>query len=267
MEQGFEACVSDSEDENTAPDGFDDALCSTIGWISLHESKDIPPLNIKHIHEYFITRRLKKELVTATKPFEKGYRLFDASKVKAPSINHLQQDSLFCIIKATVLPTQRHDRTYLTSIAVNKTSGIVLHGTCTCTAGKCGSCNHVAALMFLLDDWNRKNSTKEDKPTCTSLPAQWNVPRRQSAEAMRVSELNIVKPEFGKVKEARDPAAVRSMNPVIGQVTMERIQSLRADLSQNHSSSLLLHHVWPDNPDEDQIKRLKLTPPPPPPPS
>lgn len=59
MEQGFEVNDMDS-DEETAPEGFEDALQSTTGWISLHESKHIPPLNIKHIHSYFITRRIKK---------------------------------------------------------------------------------------------------------------------------------------------------------------------------------------------------------------
>lgn len=31
MDQGFEVCESDSEDENTAPDGFEDALHSITG--------------------------------------------------------------------------------------------------------------------------------------------------------------------------------------------------------------------------------------------
>ena len=258
MEQNFEVCSSDSEDD-TALDGFDDALSSSTGWIGLHEAKNTPSLNIKHIHTYFITRRLKKELVTATKPFEKGFRIYDANKVKAPSINYLSEDSLYCIIRAKVLPTQRHDKTYDTSIAINKTSGIVLHGVCTCVAGKCGSCNHVAALMFLLDDWNRKN--KDDQPTCTSLPAQWNVPKRQSAEVLKVSDLRIVKPEFGKMKEARDPLPIQSMNPDLGRVTVERIQKLKADLTQHHSSDLLLHHVWPDDPNENQLKKLEYSSP------
>ena len=103
--------------------------------------------------------------------------------------------------------------------------------------------------MFLLDDWNRKN--KDDQPTCTSLPAQWNVPKRQSAEVLKVSDLRIVKPEFGKMKEARDPLPIQSMNPDLGRVTVERIRKLMADLTQHHSSDLLLHHVWSDDPNEN----------------
>lgn len=75
---------------------------------------------------------------------------------------------------------------------------------------------------------------------------------------MRVSELKIIKPEFGKVKEAKDPAELQSINPVLGQVTMEQTRTLWADLSQNHCN-LLLHHVWLDNPDEDQVKDFLKT--------
>ena len=50
---------------------------------------ELPPLTLKHIHQYFITGRLQKECVTATKPFERGYKLFDAKKVQCLSLHNV----------------------------------------------------------------------------------------------------------------------------------------------------------------------------------
>ena len=80
---------------------------------------------------------------TATKPFEKGFRIFDAKKVLRPSVYINKPGSLECIIRATVLPSQRNDTQYKTAVAVNRTNGTVLAATCSCIAGKCSACNHM----------------------------------------------------------------------------------------------------------------------------
>ena len=76
-----------------------------LTWIQ-HKFDRIPPLTIKHIDEHFIQHRM---LVTATKPFEKGYRTYDANKVKSLSIHPVKHDSLYCTNRAAVLPSQRKD--------------------------------------------------------------------------------------------------------------------------------------------------------------
>ena len=85
------------------------------------------------------------------------------------------------------------------------------------------------------------------------------VPKRQSTEVVRVADLEIVKPEYGKVKEPRSFNPMQSMNPEIGKVTIRRITKLREDLAQHHSGNLLLHHVWPIEPDKHQIEKLEDT--------
>lgn len=107
----------------------------------------------------------------------------------------------------------------------------------------------MAGLMFMVDDWNRQISNS-DTPTCTSMPAQWNVPKRQSTEVLRVADLETVKPEYGKIKEPRCFNPMQSMDAEIGEVTIRRITKLREDLAQYHSGNLLLHHVWPIEPDK-----------------
>ena len=83
---------------------------SDQGWIDANVA-ELPPLTLKHIHQYFITGRLRKERVTATKPFERGYRLFDSKKAQCLSVHDVTSTSVYCIIRVTVLPSQKVEHT------------------------------------------------------------------------------------------------------------------------------------------------------------
>ena len=96
------------------------------------------------IPDYFVTTRLKRDDVTASKPFEKGYRIFHARKVKSVAVHRISTDSFYSVVRACA--SQRHDRMYETSVALHKNLGKVLYCYCTCVAGKCSACNHVAVL-------------------------------------------------------------------------------------------------------------------------
>ena len=129
-------------------------------------------LSIKNIHKYFIKRNVCKDQVSASKPFEQGYRIYDTKKVQSTSIYQTSSDNQFRVIKAAVLPSQRTDKVYETIIVPYNTTGNI---TCTCTGG---SCNHVAALPFTIDAHNCTNPT----PSCTSLPSNGmylNAPRHR----------------------------------------------------------------------------------------
>ena len=164
MELGLSSCESSDNEER--PDVLDTAIRDTTGWVNLERAKDVPKLSINNIHHYFITRKIRKDQVTASKPFERGYRIYDAKKVRAISIHSTTDDSLFSVVRASVIPSQRTDRIYETFIVVYKTTGNIYYATCSCTAGEGGSCNHVAALCFAIDDYNRSLPS----PSCTSLP-------------------------------------------------------------------------------------------------
>ena len=141
----------DSDVEEERPDVLDDALKDATGWVELENASNniIPKLSIRKIHQYFIKRKVRKDQVTASKPFERGYCIYDAKKVQSISIYQNGNDDLLSIIKARVLPSQKTDRVYQTFIVVYKTSGDIYYATCTCTAGEGGSCNHVLPLMLM----------------------------------------------------------------------------------------------------------------------
>ena len=73
IEFGLDSPVEGSDEENdeTAPDHYETTLQSDSGWMDV-KFTELPQLTLKHIHQYFITGRLRKEHVTASKPFERG---------------------------------------------------------------------------------------------------------------------------------------------------------------------------------------------------
>ena len=230
----------DSDEDDTAPTWFEEEIKKSDGWVDLESTPNIPPLTLRNIHSYFIQKRLKREHITATKPFEKGYRMYAANKVKTISLKTVHS-SIFTIIRATVLPSQRHNRIYEVNIASNTTNGTVLYATCTCIAGACGACNHTAALMFAIDDKNRQHGPSV---SCTSLPAKWPVPSRASLTPQAVQDMQIVKPAYNKTPSL--PTAHLPMPQELAKVTVERVRRLKEDLSNNYDGQLLLHQIWPD---------------------
>ena len=101
MELGLSSCESsDAEDERQ--DTLDKAIKDTTGWVDLERAKDVPKLLINNIYRYFITRRVRKDQVAASKPYERGYRIYNAKKVRYISINSTADDGLLSVIKASV---------------------------------------------------------------------------------------------------------------------------------------------------------------------
>ena len=155
-EDDLMADVDDVDVDSSPPEEVMEIIRSKTGWQDLdHTCIQIPALSLQHIHQYFIKNRLCNEHVTATKPFEKDYRIFSAQKVNSLSIQPVSSTSVYCIVRAAVLPTQHKDRTYETAIALYNTTSSVYYAYCTCVAGMSGTCNHVAAVMLTLDDYNR----------------------------------------------------------------------------------------------------------------
>ena len=116
------------------------------------------------------------------------------------SINSTVDDGLLSVIKASVLPSQKTDRIYQTFIVVYKQTGDIYYGTCSCTAGEGGSCNHIVALCFAIDDYNRTLPTPP--PSCTSLPSKWNVSKStKEPKDIPVSTLHVTKPSYLKPKK------------------------------------------------------------------
>ena len=78
----------------------------------------------------------------------------------------------------------------------------IIAAACTCPAGssiKClGKGNHVGAILFALEDFNRKNLKTFVEPlTCTSQLSKWNVPCDSSANPTPIDKTLVKEIKFG----------------------------------------------------------------------
>ena len=73
MELGVSSCDSSDVGEET-PDILEKAMKDDAHWMDLNDVDKtyVPTLSISNIHHYFIKRKVHKNQVTATKPFERG---------------------------------------------------------------------------------------------------------------------------------------------------------------------------------------------------
>ena len=82
-------------------------------------------------------------------------------------------------MKAICLPEMKKDRTYSLELTITPNMEIS-RGICTCPAGKGprGSCKHLAALCFAIEDFvkTRTISLEKGEEACRSLLQKWNQP-------------------------------------------------------------------------------------------
>jgi hypothetical protein len=242
-----------SDEEEQVPEGFTETVKSLTGWVDLEDNDTPPLLSLDNIHHYFVTKRLRRDEVTASKPFEKGYRIYHAKKVNSVSTHCVNEQSQYTIVRAAVSASQR-DQVYKTCVAIHKNQGHVLYGYCTCIAGKCSTCNHVAALLFYSDNYNRERATTtQQQPSCTSLPCKWKNPSGVST-TQTVDQLQFEKPQLGHtpIKKAK----FEPLDQVKGYVSIDRVMMLRKDLFENHTGTLGFHQVWPETTDIRQQAQL-----------
>ncbi|WAR01055.1 hypothetical protein MAR_025427 [Mya arenaria] len=74
--------------------------------------------------------------------------------------------------------------------------GRVLVSYCSCAAGMLGCCNHVAGVLFRVEDAVKRGITKKSK---TSVLATWNVPRTKPVmRPFKAREMSWTKSSYGK---------------------------------------------------------------------
>ena len=102
----------------------------------------------------------------------KAYSYYKDGWVKTCYFNGISEESELCYIRANVLPSfkinEKHHKTW---VLLEKETGSIMRACCSCRAGLGQCCNHVAALLFKIEDAvnNGFNTV-----TCTSMPCTYN---------------------------------------------------------------------------------------------
>ena len=171
----------------------DNAFNENIIWKKIcDEPTIIPELSFDEILQYFVylndidglEKQDWKNLNSG------GFKLFKEGHVQdisAVVVNNI------CQVKGKCLPEMKKDRVYSLELYINVNNSIITGAKCTCPAG-CGprgSCKHIAAISFALEDFVRIRSTianlqdTDEEISCTSLLQQWNKPRKRRLDSKR----------------------------------------------------------------------------------
>ena len=100
-------------------------------------------------------------------------------------------------IQAKCLPEMRKDRVYKILLYMDANVYDVIGAEWGCPAGKgpCGSCKHIAALCYALEEFSRLDKLPE-YVACTDKIQQWNKPREKKVPIIPVHELNARRSEI-----------------------------------------------------------------------
>ena len=79
----------------------------------------------------------------------------------------------------------------------------------TVTQGPKGSCKHIAALGYALEEFSRIKNVR-DPVACTSQLQSWNQPRKKVLGSAEVGDIKFVKLQAGTVKR---PAKNKAYDP------------------------------------------------------
>ena len=161
---------------------------------------ELPVFNIAHITNYFISR------VTCDGKSARDYKSLNSKAFPLFKDGHVQ-DITACntgqlmLFRAKCLPEMKKTEVYRVELSQDKMSGDITSALCGCTAGKGpkGSCKHIAALCYALEEFNRIKTTVH-YTACTSKLQEWNQPRKRTLEPQHIEKIKFIKQEHGKNK-------------------------------------------------------------------
>lgn len=150
-------------------------------------------------------------------------------------------------IQAKCLPEMRKDRIYKVVLCMDANVFDVVGAECGCPAGKgpCGSCKHIAAVCYALEEFSRLGKLAEFA-TCTDRLQAWNKPRQKKLSIIPVHELNarrceiLQKQSSGKILSTFDPRQPEDRKLCAG-----AIEKLRCDLLQLNENCAFLDVLIP----------------------
>jgi len=179
-----------------------DASSNIESWTLIDEDLKLPPeFTIEYVLQYFIYRKECDGLERQDwKNFKSGgYKLFKEEHVQKACASNAAS---LVYVKATCLPEMKKDRTYSLVLALNKTTADVTNAQCACPAGQgpFGSCKHLAALCYALEDYVKLRAIilEAGEDSCTSLLQKWNQPRKRRLDSKKVEGIDFCSLPYGK---------------------------------------------------------------------
>ena len=163
---------------------------------------------MQNMVSYFIERKAKDN--EANKDYKnvsnKAFGLFIYGHIQNIELG---SDNDKVHFKCNCLPEMKKDSIYKLKLSMLKSvvhEGEIVFSSCVCPAGKGlhGSCKHIAALCYALEEFTRLKCMPEFE-TCTSRLQTWNQPRKRKLDPETVYDIDFSRKIYRKKKKNPKP--------------------------------------------------------------
>uniref|UniRef100_A0AAV2MK29 SWIM-type domain-containing protein n=1 Tax=Knipowitschia caucasica TaxID=637954 RepID=A0AAV2MK29_KNICA len=141
--------------------------------------------------------------------------------------------SKYCFLKAECVPSEKiRQIPHQVYVIIEQDTGRIEGAYCTCFAGLGQTCNHVAALLFKVDDAWKRGITNQ---ACTSLPCIWNKygSTKDIAQPKRIQEMKWKKHHYKNTDDEKveNPTVRQLFTPHARKAAGATLQKLRDALA------------------------------------
>ncbi len=217
-------------------------MATPTEWKDLQEAEAvIPTFTMSTVINYFVTRVALdgKQAMDFKNLNSHAFPLFKCGHVQSIQIAS-NINRVYC--RCRCLPEMKKNIVYRIEVVLKSSEGDIVEAKCDCPAGTGphGSCKHIAAFCYALEEFCRIRSLRPPE-SCTSQPQSWNQPRKRRLDPCDVSEIQFVKHEYGKIKKPPRPLLYDPRPERLRCTTDEEVEILKQRLTDIDSSAALLH--------------------------
>lgn len=171
---------------------------STAMWKGIADSRTLlPEFSLANMMAYFVTGKVcDRQIAGDFKHINNySYLLFRAGHVQRIRVIKGNDNNVY--LSGVCLAQMRKDREYKIQMVLSP-SADVLFALCGCPAdkGPTGSCKHIAAFCYTLEEFVRLGFTRPSL-SCTSRLQTWNQPRQKKLDSKNIYEISFERAEYG----------------------------------------------------------------------
>ena len=170
---------------NTLDEILPDPFSLKEGWLAEEESVKCWPMTLYPDIYNFLAIHPSELASTDLCDYKtsKAYSYYREGWLSSLNYHEVSQGSKYCLFKATCKPSQRiSDARHKLWVCIEKSSGKVICGRCSCMVGIAQTCNHIAAALFRIEAAVRMGLCN---PSCTSRPCEW-LPNNASVKPTKI---------------------------------------------------------------------------------
>ena len=189
--------------------------CQYLQWSD--DLRDVPDLTFIHLYFYLVVKTEKYGHILVNNMCYKklkAFKFFYEGYIKTVKVSNTTN---FIYLNCLVKPSMK-TKSYNVIIKFTKKPVEIATAICTCPAGigknSLGRCNHIGAILFAIEDFNRKNLKQLDVPvSCTSQLSQWNVPKTVEQDPPPIEKILIKKIKFGQDLQEQPQPKINKYDP------------------------------------------------------